>query len=146
MSYEKILRNPAWSGVRRLPANAEAIAHAAAANGFVLWRVDLADVREKGELLTALARAIGFPDWFGGNWDALQDCLGDLSWRPAPGYVVVLEHCGGFAERAPKEFQTGLEIFSAAAHYWHGQGVPFWVLVGGLDAGQHELPGMNAAE
>ena len=146
MSYEKVLRNPARAGVRRLPARVEAIVSAAAASDFVLWRVDLADVRGKGGLLAALARAIDFPDWFGGNWDALQDCLGDLSWRPAQGYVVILEHCRGIAARAPEVFETALEIFSAAADYWHGRGVPFWVLVGGLDAGQHELPGMNAAE
>jgi RNAse (barnase) inhibitor barstar len=146
MSYEKILRNPAWSGVRRLSATAEAIARAAAANGFVLWRVDLADVRDKGGLLTALAGAIDFPDWFGRNWDALQDCLGDLSWRPAPGYVVVLEHCDGFSERAPQEFKTALEVFNTAADSWREQDIPFWVLIGGLGATQHNLPGMNAAE
>ncbi|MBI3149753.1 MAG: barstar family protein [Betaproteobacteria bacterium] len=40
----------------------------------------LAGIRSKAELLAALASAGHFPGCFGGNWDALQDCLLDLSW------------------------------------------------------------------
>ena len=47
--------------------------------------------RRKSELLKNIAQALGFPDWFGHNWDALEDCLSDLSWREAPGYVLLFE-------------------------------------------------------
>src|SRR3712207_8419702 len=36
-----------------------------------------------------IARVPHFPDYFGPNWDAVYDCLTDLSWLPAAGYVLV---------------------------------------------------------
>jgi RNAse (barnase) inhibitor barstar len=32
-------------------------------------------IRRKRELFGVLKRQLGFPDYFGGNWDALHDCL-----------------------------------------------------------------------
>ncbi len=34
----------------------------------------------KGTLLALLSRELSFPGYFGANWDALVDCLSDLSW------------------------------------------------------------------
>lgn len=53
------------------------------ANGCDLWRIELDGTTDKTELFTRIASALIFPDWFGHNWDALADCLGDLSWLPA---------------------------------------------------------------
>jgi RNAse (barnase) inhibitor barstar len=44
----------------------------------------------KDSLMDALAAVLSFPDYFGRNWDALEECIRDLSWLP-PG-PVVLEH------------------------------------------------------
>ena len=49
-------------------------------------RIDLAGCTDKAELLARIARTLRFPDWFGHNWDALADCLCDLSWLPADAY------------------------------------------------------------
>jgi ribonuclease inhibitor len=35
-------------------------------------------VESRTALHDALARGLAFPDWYGGNWDALFDCLTDL--------------------------------------------------------------------
>ena len=140
MTHADLLRDPARSGVYRLPEDAAWVDRAAKANGFAFWRVDLAKVRGKSGLLTALARALDFPAWFGGNWDALQDCLGDLSWRTAPGYVVALEHCQGLEKRARADFETLLEVLAATADYWREQGIPFWVLVDGVSEGLRDFP------
>ena len=46
-------------------------------------RVDLEHCTDKATLLARFAAALQFPDWFGHNWDALADCITDLSWLPA---------------------------------------------------------------
>jgi RNAse (barnase) inhibitor barstar len=46
------------------------------------------NITSKGALLTTLATQLSFPDYFGGNWDALEECIGDLSWLPI-GPVIV---------------------------------------------------------
>ncbi|MGX2031882.1 barstar family protein [Methylocaldum gracile] len=48
-----------------------------------------AGIRSKADLLTAFAHAGHFPDYFGGNWDALLDCLRDFSWINNRRVVVV---------------------------------------------------------
>jgi RNAse (barnase) inhibitor barstar len=145
MTHNDLLRDPARSGVYRLPETA-AWASQAAATDFAFWRVDLAKVRSKPSLLAALAKALDLPDWFGHNWDALQDCLMDLSWRPAPGYVVVVENCAGVAASEPEAFATTLEVFRHAARWWAGEQVPFWVFVGGLADTPYNLARVDWAE
>lgn len=44
----------------------------------------------KQDLLRALAAGLKFPSYFGYNWDALEECLNDLSWLGAAANVVLL--------------------------------------------------------
>ena len=46
------------------------------------YYLDGTEIRDKAEFYDAVAAALGFPDWFGHNLDALADCLRDLSWLP----------------------------------------------------------------
>jgi RNAse (barnase) inhibitor barstar len=48
-----------------------------------------ADIASKQSLLSTLAQQLVFPDYFGWNWDALEECIRDLSWLPA-GEVVLI--------------------------------------------------------
>ncbi|NJD31230.1 MAG: barstar family protein [Gammaproteobacteria bacterium] len=92
-------------------------------------RIDLAGCTSKGDLLERVSRALGFPSWFGGNWDALFDCLADLGWRAAPGYVLILEHAGELRATAPEVFDTAVAILEDAARAWHDRGVAFRAFV-----------------
>jgi len=143
LSYEEILSDAGQAGIYQLPGDDSALEAAAVESDFAVWRVDLAGVRGKQELLDAIARELAFPEWFGSNWDALEDCLTDLSWCVASGYVLVLENANGFAAADPGEFETALEVLDAAAEYWYDEDVPFWVFVGGVDHAQFDIPALG---
>ena len=106
-----------------------ALAEAANALDFHVAAANLEAADDKEALLDEIAAALEFPATFGGNWDALADSLGDLSWLPAPGYVLFLDHAADLREGAPDDFATLLEILDEAAAAHARAGVPFWALI-----------------
>jgi hypothetical protein len=117
----KRLQEPGASGVYRV-RDAGQLLQAAGAGSVQLARIGLSGCRDKQALMERVARALEFPDWFGGNWDALEDCLGDLSWRaPAPQVLLFEGH-----ELLPREdVAVLLDILGSSAEYWAGRGRPF---------------------
>ena len=75
-----------------------------------------AGIRSKADLLLVLANAGHFPDYFGCNWDALQDCLRDLSWIDNRKVVVV--HSDVPLRESPAECRTYLEIVQTVLADW----------------------------
>lgn len=47
-------------------------------------------IATKAALIDELYKALRLPEYFGENWDALEECIRDFSWLP-PG-IVVLKH------------------------------------------------------
>ena len=124
--------------VRELPLTPDAtvaVCHVAGVLGLEAVRIDLAGCRDKGEFLARVAAALEFPDWFGGNWDAYFDCLVDLGWRPARGYVLVFENATAMRESAPEALDTSVAILDDAARAWAERGVPFVALVDASSVG-----------
>ena len=69
-------------------------------------------------LLTECARALDFPDYFGHNWDALEECLTDLEWLPAKGYVLLITEAVHVLPNDETEYETFLEILRDAGEAW----------------------------
>ena len=67
-----------------------ALQAAATELGQAFFLVDLSHARNVPGFIKALKRDLHFPDWFGNNLDALNDCLTDFSWHEAPGYVLLI--------------------------------------------------------
>lgn len=88
----------------------------------------LAAETTKAELLTQLAESACFPPHFGHNWDAAADCLQDLSWLPAAGYVVVGNNAGGFAASQPNLSEVLLDVLLETVDHWVRFGTNFHVL------------------
>jgi RNAse (barnase) inhibitor barstar len=42
-------------------------------------RLDGFRIESKGDLLAAIATALDFPEYFGHKWDALDECLGEVT-------------------------------------------------------------------
>jgi hypothetical protein len=129
MSASKLLarlRDAGRSGVYRV-AQADEILDATRGSELDVVQIDLTGASDKAQLLARMASVLAFPGWFGHNWDALEDCLSDLSWRDRQGHVLIIE---GFEEtRAQRrdDFGVLLDIFASSAQYWRQRGQPFFV-------------------
>ncbi len=74
-----------------------------------------AGIESKTTLFRALVPALALPDWFGTNWDALEECLKDLSWIEKK--TVALVH-GDLPALPKKDLETYLAILSDAVRDW----------------------------
>ena len=111
------------------PEAAAALVALAVSLGLDAVRIDLRGCRDKQALLARTAQALGFPAWFGDNWDAYFDCLADLGWRAGSGYVLVFEHTEEMRSYAPEALDTAIAILSDAAAAWATRGRPFRAFV-----------------
>ncbi|MDQ6602075.1 MAG: barstar family protein [Chloroflexota bacterium] len=71
----------------------------------------------KRGLMQEWGAALQFPYYFGENWDAFEECVNDLGWLPARGYILAVTD----AERLLGEgddFATLVHILDAAATRW----------------------------
>lgn len=121
------LKNVNEAGIYRLNCSVDGLRAASAQAGCALFEADVAAAQSKGEFLAAIAQAIHAPGWFGTNWDALADALGDLSWQPAPGYVLLLHNGGETLGLSAADHGIATEIFADTVSFWKPQGKPFWV-------------------
>jgi hypothetical protein len=73
-------------------------------------------LRTKEELFDVLDRGLKMPDYFGMNWDALNETIRDLSWLP-PGQVV-LAHADVPLANDPSSRSKYLTIIGDAVARW----------------------------
>ncbi len=69
------------------------------------WRIETA-----AEFHDAVAEALGLPDYYGRNLDALADCLGDVRRKP----VAALGRVVGAGRAEPRLFATAVELLGSA--------------------------------
>ena len=114
------LQDASRSGVYRAGGD-EAIRDATRGSRLDLVAISLSG--GKAAQLQRIAAALGFPDWFGQNWDALEDCLSDLSWREADGTVLVFT---GFTRN--DDLGILLDVLASSAESWAERGKPFFAV------------------
>ncbi len=132
-------------GIYRLAsrAGAPAIAGAAGREGWRFFHLAGRDIASKADFLAACAQAMAFPAYSGQNWDALVDCLRDLSWAPAPrGWVLLYDDAGRFAAARPDEFAVAVDILRSSVESWHATPTPMIVLLRGAGRAARGLPAL----
>ena len=120
---------PQQSGVFMIPRALPILRKVAQRTQCAWFEVDLHAARDKAGFLAACARDLGFPPYFGATWDAFSDCLNDFSWATAPGYVIVIGNGAPFAQHAPQDSATALEILRATADAWRARHKTFIALL-----------------
>jgi RNAse (barnase) inhibitor barstar len=91
--------------------------------------ITLKGVTDKVDFLQTVATALNFPAYFGMNWDALNDSLTDLSWKPANGYVILFTNFNSLSENMAEDVHVIKNIFKTSAEYWKQRAVPFFILI-----------------
>ncbi len=86
-------------------------------------------IATKAALLHACATAFHFPNYFGHNWDALEDSLRDLAWLPAKGYLLLYDNVSTLAKPQPQEWAIALAIFQEVSAHWQQMHIPFVLLL-----------------
>ena len=74
---------------------------------------DIAEIdgaRDKEDLLLRMGSALEFPDYFGENWDAFEECLREL-----PSATLIVRDAAALWTAMPAEMITLVDVWSAAA-------------------------------
>lgn len=130
LQLREFLADPSMCGVYAVEPGADDDYLAAArALEFAAIAIDFDGCAGKDDAIARIANALRFPGWFGGNWDALADSLGDLSWLPASGYVLLLVNADGWRAADPGAFATLADLLEEVAARRAADRVPFWVLL-----------------
>lgn len=77
------------------------------------------------EWLREAGRQLQLPEHFGGNFDALYDCLCDRDLLPQPGLVLLI---GNTAPLGEDGLDTLIAVLQAVADEWREQQRGFWAL------------------
>ncbi|QPD02856.1 MAG: hypothetical protein Nkreftii_000630 [Candidatus Nitrospira kreftii] len=109
---------PPWSMLLVIPDGDSALSFVKAPPGFALCIIQGKKCGQVSDLLTEFARALDFPDYFGHNWDALEECLADFDWLPAKGYILLITDAHAVLPDDEDEYDTLLEVLSDAGEAW----------------------------
>lgn len=98
-------------------------------DGFYVAEIKAESLGSADQLFDALADAFRFPDYFGRNWDALNDCLGDLAWIDPAKVLLLIDGSGGIEFSEPLGHL--IEIWLSVAQEWSSEEVPFHLVIVG---------------
>ncbi len=101
----------------------------AAASGQHFLYAYVGEAETKTQVLATIGRAFHFQRAFGKNFEALRDCLTELTWKagPQPGFIIVLEQLPNAAQFDREARETLLDVFRDAADFWAEKKVAFRV-------------------
>jgi len=111
-----------------LPEEAHSTRAELASRGLAVFDIDGGTIETKDQLLSALAQAMRFPDYFGMNWDALDECLRSMDWLPSDGYVLFFKNAESFWQKSSHLAGMFTEIWMAAAEEWGSREIPFHLI------------------
>lgn len=109
---------PPWSCLFVAPGGRSVTSMVKAPPGFALRLIQGTKCRTPSDLFSEFARALDFPDYFGHNWDGLEECLADLEWLPAKGYILLITDAHAVLPDDEDEYETLLEVLSDAGEAW----------------------------
>ncbi|MFZ7133299.1 MAG: barstar family protein [Eubacteriales bacterium] len=74
-------------------------------------------IKNKQDILETFKQIFQFPDYFGNNWDALEECINDLSWLNSKAYLLILINPDKM-QLNEQDMQLLFSILLNSAHNW----------------------------
>ncbi len=102
-----------------MPAEAYELTVRLGQRGVVARVVRGTKMRRYQGLFDEFGAALQFPDYFGENWAAFDECLGDLEWLPGEAYALVVTQAEELlVDEEPDALNTFLRIIETVASTW----------------------------
>jgi len=86
------------------------------------------DIINKVTFLNTWSKTMNFPDYFGNNWDAFDDCILDLEWCDSTPRIVIYDQPEKFAHQDPEEWETVMDVLFVALGYWTKTATPLYII------------------
>ncbi len=133
------------SGVYRFSSHTstDSLCAEASKAGWLCYHIDGATVKDKAAFLSAVATSLHFPAYFSHNWDALEECLRDLSWEhpeQAKGILILYHDVDRFAKAHLQDWAVALDILKSAMTFWRKSRRPMIVLLRGDASSASDAP------
>jgi RNAse (barnase) inhibitor barstar len=85
--------------------------------GYTMDEFDCTKWHAEADFHTEVAVRLAFPDYYGRNLDAFNDCVGEIEVPDSGGRAIVLRRYDLFTQREPRVAQHILDILASAS--WH---------------------------
>ena len=96
-------------------------------DGILLVEADAALMMNYEGLFRELAAVFQFPDYFGKNYNALDECITDLEWLPAEGYLFMVKNSAHLMiEESGDDLRVLLRILDEAGKEWADPYIEWW--------------------
>ena len=107
-----------------------------------VWQADVTALKSLRGVLRRLGETLEFPDWYGGNLDALVDCLSDAELVAGRTPAIAITGLATLQAHDPEGFAGLLAALGAATEERAAAGRPLAVLI---DVAAPGLPALPAA-
>ena len=95
-----------------------------------IFYIDGQSIVDCASLFHQFATTIQFPEYFGHNWDALEDCLTDLFDEDAVDrQIIILDRLDNFAIDDPYQWSMLSDICKSTVEYWQDTATPMYILI-----------------
>lgn len=121
------LKDASRSGVYRVRSDAPVL-DALREGSLSPAKILLEGAATKADLLQRMACTLKFPEWFGGNWDALEDCLTEVR-----GYLLLY----GYQGIAADDLGVLIDVLASSAEFRAEHGEPFFAIFVDPDGSLH---------
>lgn len=112
-----------------LPENSRALVDMFISKEYKVFSLEGTKIKSKADLLRQMSQVMKFPDYFGNNWDALEECLSDLSWITAKGFVIKFVNADNFIAICPSDFRVFVQIIESVSKSWSIEETDFILIV-----------------